>query len=191
MSESNTKKMFRRTTVGWVLVPAAIFVFIVAIGLICSLPKHYARTDGYICEISRYHNQKGQVKHRVYVTYDVDDELYEHVYINEYSSDWHTGKDLTILYSKDDPKSIATNVREIISFVMFGFGGLLLILGALNFIVELSKIKSTEAVDSIMESGEELKESPLEQEVLDLSSDNKKRRGKKEKSALVDNPFGK
>ena len=188
--ESNTKKTFKKTTVGWVLVPAAIFVFIVAIGLICSLPKHYARTDGFISEISSYHNQKGELKHKVFVTYEVDGELYEHVYINEYGSDWHTGKDLTILYSKDNPKEIATNVREIISFVMFGFGGLLFVLGAANFIFVFARIKDTEAVDVIMESGEASEEAPPEQEILDLSSD-KKRRGKQEKSALVEDPFGK
>ena len=190
--ESNTKKMFKRTTVGWVLLPAAIFVFIVAIGLICSLPKHYARTDGFISEISSYHNQKGELKHKVFVTYEVDGELYEHVYINEYGSDWHTGKDLTILYSKDNPKEIATNVREIISFVMFGFGGLLFVLGAANFIFVFVRIKDTEAVDAIMESGEATDKTQTEQEILNLASDdNKKRRSKKEKSALVDDPFGK
>ena len=53
--ESNTRKMLKKATFGFVLLPAAIFVFIVAIGLICSLPKHYARTYGFISEIGRAH----------------------------------------------------------------------------------------------------------------------------------------
>ena len=188
--ESNTRKMLKKATFGFVLLPAAIFVFIVAIGLICSLPKHYARTYGFISEITTYHNQKGETKHRVYVTYEVDDEVYQHVYINEYGSGWHTGKDLTILYSKDNPKDIATNVREIISFVMFGFGGVLLIVGAADFIFVFAVIKDREPVDTIMESRAEDK-TPAEQVVLDLSENDKKKKKRKKDDGLVEDPFGK
>ena len=190
-NESNTKKVLKKATFGFVLLPAALFVFIVAIGLICSLPKHYARTYGFVSEITTYHNQKGETKHRVYVTYEVDDEVYQHVYINEYSSSWHSGKDLTILYSKDNPKDIATNVREIISFVMFGFGGVLLIVGAADFIFVFAVIKDREPVDTILES-KSAEEAPPEQEFLDLSeNDNKKKKRKKDDTGLVDDPFGK
>lgn len=188
--ESNTKKVLKKATFGFVLLPAALFVIIVAIGLICSLPKHYARTYGFVSEISTYHNQKGETKHKVFVTYEVDDELYQHVYIDEYSSSWHSGTDLTILYSKDNPRDIATNVREIISFVMFGLGGVLLIVGAADFIFVFAVIKDREPVDTIMESKAADETSP-EQEFLDLTEDDNKKKRKKEKSGLVDDPFGK
>ena len=188
--ESNTKKTFKRTTVGWVLVPAAIFVFIVAIGLICSMPKHSAKTMAIISSISEYHNQKGEKKRKVYVDYEVDGVSYDHVYLNEYSSNFYTGKEITLIYDAENPTKIATPARQIVSYVMFGFGSVLLVIGAANFILVLAKIKDTEAVDAIMESGEASEEAPPEQEILDLSSD-KKRRGKQEKSALVEDPFGK
>ncbi|MBQ9276760.1 MAG: hypothetical protein IJ226_04110 [Clostridia bacterium] len=150
--ESNTKKTLKKMTVGWVLVPAAIFVFIVAIGLICSLPKHSAKTTAIISSISTYHNSKGEKKRKVYVDYDVDGESYNHVYLNEYSSDFYEGKEITLLYNAEDPTEIATTTRQITSYVMFGFGGVLLTIGVANFAIELAKIKDREPVDTVLEN---------------------------------------
>ena len=73
---------------------------------------------------------------------------------------------------------------------MFGFGSLLFVAGAANFIIELAKIKNTEAVDVILDSGNNGEENPPEQEILDLTEKTTKKR-KKEDVGLVEDPFEK
>ena len=190
-NESNTKKVLKKATFGFVLLPAAIFIFIVAIGLLCSLPKNRVETTAVIREIRQFRETTGKYKHKVYVDYEVDGITYIHVYLNEYVSSWREGDTITLLYNQNDVMDIASTSRQTVSYVMFGLGGALLIAGVANFVIELAKIKEREPVDTILENDLQ-DDPPPKQEFLDLSeNDNKKKKRKKDDGGLVDDPFGK
>jgi hypothetical protein len=74
-----------------------------------------------ITDIGIYYDSDNEAQHEVYVKYVVDDELYEDVRLNYYSSGMRKEQEVTVWYNPENPWEIRSKEGS-------GFGSLLLII---------------------------------------------------------------
>ena len=108
--------------------------------------KTAIKTEGYISDIETYRewdstDDRYETKHRTYVTYEVDGEIYENIRLSYYSSDMYVGKDITLYYDPLNHGNV--KVKEGMTFTyifMLIFGGIFALVG---FFVMTTGIKRT------------------------------------------------
>ena len=109
-------------------------IFVVAGFFVWRADKKFFKTaqptSAEIVDIVSYRDSDGDVRHEVYVSYVVDDRVYEYVRLNTYTSSMYIGKEVEIFYSPADPgiakmKSGST----VLIFVFIGMGGVFAVIG--------------------------------------------------------------
>ncbi len=104
---------------------------------------YYQETTGVIDEIVvniddiRVEHDDGtvtyeeEIKHIVYVSYEVDGVRYNHVKYNSYNSSMYEGQEVVVGYDMRDPGTVTGSVtsQKIGGYICIGVGGICIILG--------------------------------------------------------------
>jgi hypothetical protein len=90
--------------------------------------------------------------HKTTVSYRANGRDYTKV-LNEYSSSYYEGKEITIHYDKANPDRIVTNLSKFLVWIFVGMGGLFTLIGGIGYFMMLknsSKAKKLKAEGNFM-----------------------------------------
>lgn len=116
--------------IGVILIVSAAIVYYVNTNTI----KNCEKTTAVISQITSHRESDGDTSHSVYVTYTVEDKLYENVRLSLYSSDMYEGKTIDVYYEPDNPGKIHIK-NPVFVYVI------LLVIGIIFSIVGFSIVK--------------------------------------------------
>ena len=105
--------------------------------------------DGVITEIV-YDNVNENSSDDVFVSYEYDGQMYDHVQLNYYSSGMYEGKELTLYVDPDSPRKIETaEGNRTLLIVVFAVGGFLTIVGIPTILTSyLRKLKNNKLAET-------------------------------------------
>lgn len=94
-------------------------------------------TTATITRIDTYHDSDGDTSHKVYVEYQVDDNLLESK-LNTYVSSYYEGKEIDVYYDKNNPSRVQTDGANFLGIIFIVLGGILAIFGAFMLFVRFN-----------------------------------------------------
>lgn len=101
-------------------------IFVAVLGI--NFSKNSTKIEAVIDVIEYY----GEDNHSVYINYELDEIQYDHVYINEYSSNWYPGKTINVYVANNNPENVKTMTFYIVFSLVMGLIGLT---GAISFTI--------------------------------------------------------
>lgn len=207
---STTAKIVRQMGPAWVILVCAFFMLVASVAMFATFPHNAVKVNATISKIEHYRDSDGKKKARTYVDYEFDGEDYHNIRLYESSDDFYVGKEITIYCDAKDPTNIASLTLKIVSYVLLGIGLILFGVGLAWTFKVVTKIKGREPIDNVLEDfgvesktyqngvSHPIEESPYRDEGASsgdsiytyMSTSDTKSRIKEEKSALVEDPFG-
>lgn len=88
---------------------AALGIIFIIVGILwlaigSRFKKNAVEVSAVIQEIEQYRDSDGDLSHRVYVSYSYNEQNYENVRLNEYSSNMYEGKEIEIMIDPNNPR---------------------------------------------------------------------------------------
>ncbi len=88
---------------------AALGIIFIIVGILwfaigSRFKKSAVEVSAVIQEIEQYRDSDGDLSHRVYVSYSYNEQNYENVRLNEYSSNMYEGKEIEIMIDPNNPR---------------------------------------------------------------------------------------
>ena len=119
-------------------------IFIVVGTVICLKTFDYSdkvETTAIITDFESYQeyvNGKTHIRHKTYITYDIEDRSYTNI-LEMYSSSWNVGDEIEIYYDIDDPQNVGSKDTDWVLFVIPCLGAMFFSLGLITLLVSRKK----------------------------------------------------
>ena len=117
----------------WIIFACIGIAFVIlgfVIGNAMKIPEEdQVETTAIITEINRRRDSDGDTTYDVWVEYEVKGEKYERE-LSSYVSSYRVGKEIEVIYDRNDPGRVQTkNEEKIFTWIFSGIGGVFAVLG--------------------------------------------------------------